>query len=201
MKNVILVLATVLLFGCGSSSSSNLDNDLQVLASNVIFTEALASSSKALDTTTKVLAQNVVIDATTNRLESENLQDAFDSELAVDLSSLLPGTTWNIENKQTGDFNYAESGQIVFTENNTFTVTGDLAVAGIGNSNDICVPDGAVNYELINDLIIYATYTEDDRDKASIMQVVVSMPNRMVIIGRSSCSFQTVGVSILTKVE
>lgn len=176
-----------------SSSSSTTKTDdagdtsttLKILASNVLFgTSASASvSDTAVDATTKVIAENVMLDNdAVNRLNSENLQDALDDELATDVDNIIIGT-WTIANYGTlGSFggscsnerSHSSTGTITFSENDSFSLTeGYLAAPGIGESENqvgsTCYSCGGEtnayisnqSYQIIEDSFITFSFTRD----------------------------------------
>src|SRR3989338_5344323 len=85
------------------ASNPTLQKDLIVLASNVLFGDDASAAeaapkffrrntSKELDTNIQVLAKNVLLDTSANnRLTSEDLQSALNTELAVDVSTAIVG--------------------------------------------------------------------------------------------------------------
>lgn len=146
---VLLFLALVVkvggIAGCGGG---NLDSNLKILASNVVFDPILPGALAAqtdttgVDTQTKVLAGNVVLNAATG-LSSDNLETALNEEIAVNLATTIIGT-WSVENiEDKGDLNRLRdcndtvanmnaTGTVVFKSDGTYAVcSGRFGVAGI----------------------------------------------------------------------
>lgn len=82
----------------GTTGDTSVAQNVLYLASNVLINSANASqglsTGKVLDSTTQVPAENIVVSKDNNSLESENLQDALDEEIAPTLSDTILGT-WN----------------------------------------------------------------------------------------------------------
>ena len=100
------------------------------------------------DDSLKVFAEDVLVDTNDNSLESENLQDALDNEMAIDIPSALSGKTWHIENRSDSKDLANSQGQITFTSSSQFTMdNGVLAVLGTwAQSADRKVGGGGPNY-------------------------------------------------------
>ena len=168
-----------------------------------------ACDGQQIDATTEILASNVIIESHTNALTSDNLQDALDSEIAIDLGQLLPGTTWSVANK-TRDENYeGYTGQITFAETGgTFTIdSGRFAAPGILHPDEDLVvnegrsaPVGAVGYEILSNTVLYLRWdtTRDDVDDA-IINVVARSTDTLVLTGTGGSGLIAAKISVLTK--
>lgn len=219
----VLLLTSVLLYGCGGdggsgSSSANESTVQRVLAKNILFRTSVANAatnktdSTYTNTTTQVMADNVIIDTSGNALTSTNLQDALNNEMAVDLSKLLPGTTWAITNKTTDMFYRGTTGQVTFSTNGTLIVdSGRFAAGGIVSASEnfpTCyIPTGPINYELLSNTIMYlswngtmvgfGTYPLD-----GIITVVAKSKDSIILVGEGGCGGSGVQrISVLTKVQ
>lgn len=178
-RNIALVaimgLGMALFYGCDSGGSGSTTSQMRVLAKNVLFSSSIAnaaSKTEGVDETTQVLAENVVVDPSGNALSSDNLQSALDNELAIDLSTLLPGTTWTMTNKTTDSWFKDSTGEVAFSTNGTLTVEqGKFGAAGVMSDSELsninnetganCVPDSSFSYEIINNSTIYVTWHDD----------------------------------------
>jgi hypothetical protein len=145
--------SSLVYLGCGDSGGIN--SPLAISAKNIIFrnSQNAALSQKApsnrsmfgevflpsaygqdasLDETIKVLAENVLLETDDNSLESENLQDALDNEMAINIPSALSGKSWSVENRSAlPDLDNCQ-GQITFSSSSSVTIeSGKLAVPGI----------------------------------------------------------------------
>lgn len=120
------------------------DSDIQLSAKDVII-----QSKKKTDITGQSF------------LESTTLQAALDNELAVNLNTLLPDTTWNVTNI-TKDETYEDTtGQITFNEDGTITLeSGRVAVAGwVASSEDSdCTYPENIEYTIYNNNVMFLTW-------------------------------------------
>lgn len=218
--NGIAILVCASLLGCGSGdsgSSNNGSTSRQILAKNVLLTPAHASLAdkgvpkKELDTTTTVTADNVVIDTSGNSLSSTNLQDALDKEMAIDLSKLLPGTTWTIVNKVTptdeiyGSFS---TGRVSFLADTLTIDEGAFGAAGLAPGNPICAKiDNPISYEIINNSIMCVsfTYTRIGNSGGGMeifpITIFARNKNTLSLLGYGGCGSGSGRISILTKVQ
>lgn len=222
----VLLLASAFLYGCGGgggsgSSSVNESTVQRVLAKNILFrtsvanADAIKADSTYTNTTTQVMADNVVIDISGNALTSTNLQDALNNEMAVDLSKLLPGTTWAIINKTT-DASYKNSiGEVTFLSDGTLTIDnqGKFAAAGVMNNTDMriigmsgCHTITPYSYELINNSTMYVSYTyncgEWRYETSSVITIFVKDKNTLTMIGSGGYgSGGLAKISVLAKKE
>lgn len=142
-------------------------------------------------------------------LESTNLQNALDNELAIDLPTLLPGTTWTVQNI-TSDPTYSDSsGQITFGTDTLTIDSGKLAALGVVNPDDdsMCSDlTGDVNYSLYNNGIVYATWNTDlgngnITSNSTAVTMFVQNTDSIGLVGSGGCG--QVGsnrISILTRV-
>lgn len=226
LSGAVLLLACAVLYGCGGggggggsgSSSANESTVQRVLAKNILFRTSVAnaaikkSDSAYTNSTTQVTADNVVIDTSGNVLTSTNLQDALNNEMAVDLSKLLPGTTWTITNKTSQSFYSGTTGQVTFSTNSTLTVdSGRFAAGGIVSASEnfpTCyIPTGPIDYELLSNTIMYlswngimvglGTYQQD-----GIITVIAKSKDSIILVGEGGCGGSGVQrISVLTKVQ
>lgn len=222
MINKISIVATIIFmsfifYNCSGGNNSSTDNrstPRRIIAKNVLFRSAIASffpknaQSSEIDTTTKVMADNVVVDTTDNALTSNNLQDALDNEMAINLSKLLPETTWTITNK-TIDPNYKDSpiGQVTFSVN-TFTVDqGKFAAAGFLGNTPVCTITTPISYEMLNNSIMYITWSEtcngyENIDRCSTIIIVAKNKDSISMLGFGGVGLSGIGrISVLTKVQ
>ena len=223
MKNSIRVLPAIVFvlffsFACSSSSKDTpIDSQKQVPARNVILNSSAllhrdqitttSAAAAELDTETQVLAENVVVDTSANTLSSTNLQSVLDDEMAVDLSTLLPGTTWTVSNRD-DDINSYATGSITFGDNTITVNSGDFGAAGYLSTSCPSNDDkNQIGYELINNSLIYFywTYTDVHNNtivRKSVMSVVSATKKSIILAGTGGCGI--VGptrVSILTKAD
>jgi hypothetical protein len=229
VRREILIGITVLvcgsLLGCGSGdsgSSNNGSTSRQILAKNVLLTSAHASLAdkgalkKEVDATTTVMADNVVIDTAGNSLTSTNLQDALDKEMAIDLSKLLPGTTWTIANKVTDTdevYGIFPTGRVSFSANTLTIDEGAFAAAGLAPGNTICADiDNPISYEIISNSIMCVsfTYTQISNPNGSIsgggkvifpITIFAHNRNTLSLLGYGGCGSGSGRISILTKIQ
>lgn len=216
MKYIAVFILMLALAGCGGGSSAGgstnggnggnggngVNPTLQVLASNVILSSASATdiSTKDVDTETQVLAENVVLNTDNNKLSSDDLQDALDNEMAVDLSTVFVGT-WTIENKTKDPAYDGLSGQITVSSDGTFSMdSGVFAAAGISAT---CTPLSNPTYEILgNDSIIYIIFTDENATRDSVMSVISATSDQIALVGDGACGLAGITkASILTKVE
>ena len=233
MKNSFNVLPTAIFvlffsFSCSSSSKdTHIDSQKQVLARNVILnssanlqrdqiTTTNAAAAAELDTETQVLAENVVVDTSANALSSTNLQSVLDDEMVVNLSTLLPGTTWTVSNRDNFKGTYSgtqATGSITF-EDSTITVnSGSLAAAGyvsvaVGELPFTCASsDSKMEYELIGNSVLsvqwsYINHNNVLTQTKHAVAVLSATKDSMTLIGFGGCGIlDGLRVSILTKVE
>lgn len=141
-------------------------------------------------------------------LESTNLQNALDNELAVNLSDFLPGTTWTVTNI-TSDTIYANStGQVTFSSDGIVLDAGRLAALGITHDDEEtgCSPLLTdISYDLYMNSIIYANWTtgsaELSYDHSAVVSVFVQSKDSIGLIGSGGCGEVGVDrISILTRV-
>lgn len=212
-------LLSICLLSCGSGnneSTSNVSNvsTRQISAKNVLLTSAHASlgdkntSKKELDTTTTVSADNVLIDTAANSLTSTNLQDALDKEMAINLSQMLPGTTWMIINKTTDPVHKGcATGQVTFSADTLMIDQGSFAAAGL-RFDTTCgqltcdFPDTPISYEVLQNSIMYVTWRNNNWDWSANITIFARNRNTLSMIGEGGCGGQGMSrISILTKVQ
>ncbi len=228
-KIVTVLLTIATLTACNDNKrTAGTGNAVKISASQIIFKSsgvALASTTGVeVDPNIKVLAQNVSIDTGSNALKSDNLQDALDKELAVDLGKTLLGKTWKVTNKTADPTYTGTTGQIKFNEDGTINLmSGYFAAIGKVHSSEIsfCHIPIIINYEIISDGVMYvsaqvkqrdvnslpilpgyksraadSTYTTDED---SVVKVVSRTTDKIVVTGSGGCgSVGSERISILT---
>ena len=105
-------------------------------------------------------AENVTFVRGNSKLKSGNLQSALDDELAIDLTQLLPGSTWHITNK-TSDRWYKNTRQVTFDTEPLTVNSGKFAAAGLFSDysvGDACPPTTPISYEIINNSMLYVEW-------------------------------------------
>jgi len=205
-------------YACGSGSNGSSDSisaSRQLLAKNVLLRSANASSlqeksvNKEVDTATTVTADNVLIDTSGNSLNSTNLQDALDKEMAINLSNILPGTVWTITNKTTDTAHKGcPTGRVTFS-NNTLTVDqGSFAAAGLVHDNSCStippptLPKTPIAYEVLQNSVIYVSWGDDFGDRGSCITIFARDVNTLSMVGDGGYGQQGVSrISILMKVQ
>jgi hypothetical protein len=82
--------------------------------------------------------------------------------MAIDLTKVLPGSTWGIMNR-TSWAPFQGPGQVTFSDN-TMTLTGIFAAARLDADalqKGRCGPDSSIfSYEIINNSMLYILWTE-----------------------------------------
>ncbi|RJO59631.1 hypothetical protein C4546_00895 [Candidatus Parcubacteria bacterium] len=116
--------------------------------------------------TTPISAQTITFNKNVNAanyIASTNLQKALDEELAVDLTKLLPGTTWNVANyPPTEGHSEWDSGQVTFSSTGlTVTInTGAMLAADLYHTTapnlNLHTCNNANTYQLFNRRIYYS---------------------------------------------
>jgi hypothetical protein len=220
MNRILLPLLTASalgLLGCDGGSTPSADGK-RVLARNVIFSSsssaqggdrsAMASATEDVDPNLKVLAQNVEVSNVGNTLAAKNLQSALDDELAVDLATLLPGTTWTIENR-TYDEAYGRTGEVTFTKDGQMTLSGYFAAGGMvsGSVEDSnCEIPQEIHYEMLGNSVLYLTTQIKGRCCDGLVPrdflpfVAAHTKDKIILVGQGGCGGQAVDrVSILTR--
>ena len=227
----IAILLSVYLVGCGSGSSGSSGNNpngsgssgsggnnsngsisRQILAKNVLLSSAHASladksvSKKELDTTSTVTAGNVVIDTAGNSLTSTNLQDALDKEMAINLSKILPGTTWTVINKTNDPAYKGLQGRVSFLADTLTIDEGVFAAAGLfkdfGVYGNPC--SAPISYEILDNSVMYVSWTQCDGDaKSAVITIFAKKLRTMSTVGDGGQGgIQGISrISILTKVQ
>jgi len=161
---------------------------LFLLLFGVIIVQNNCSSKAKASANNQVMAKDVILNTAGNDLTSTNLQSALDNELAVNLSTLLPGTTWTITNI-TSDPTYSGITGIVSFTNDTFTlVSGALAAFGIAFNSHCYVPANKISYQLITDKIIYESWVSSQgyaQDGTAF--VVAHSKDMLTLLGTGGC--------------
>lgn len=158
-------------------------------------------------------ASNVVLGSgggtslsTQSALDSDNLQDALNEELAINFSQRLPGTTWDISNT-TNQVTYADStGQITFVDEDTATIdTGSFAAAGLNADDEfLCAAmSGTVHYEVVENKVLYLSWSDvNSQDWEAFLPILASNVSSLSVIGSGGCpSGMHDSLSSLTLVE
>lgn len=143
-------------------------------------------------------------------LQSETLQQALNNELAIDLSALLPGTTWSVTNVSKDSTYEDTTGQMTFNEDGTITLdSGRVAVAGwvAASENSDCSVPSNIQYTLYNNNVVFLTWdtTVDgkvtDSDSAAIT-IFANSTDSIGMIGTGGCGeLGADRISVLEKVE
>ena len=221
MIGPLIFVLGLFIYGCGGGADSSASDDstpMRVLAKNIVFKSVAgalaprAADSSEIDMTTTVLAENVQLETTDNALNSNNLQDALNNEMAIDLSKLLPGTTWTVTNKSANSTYKGTTGQVTFSNDGTFTIdSGRFAAGGIisasENVSSCYIPTGPINYELLSNAIMYLSWTgdlpqynTDNYPIDGIITVVAKSKDSIILVGEGGCGGQGMQrVSVLTK--
>lgn len=220
-KPMLFVFLLSIISSCGGGETGKAADGKanKISASQIVFQgnkgvqlASLSLSGGVIDPNIKVLAENVTIDTASNALKSDNLQDALDKEIAVSLSKVLTGNTWQITNK-TSDTTYTgTTGIVKFNADGTMTlVSGYFAAIGKVNGNENpangipCSIPQTINYELISDGVMYVTALVKFRNGSttttedSVLKIVSKSSDKIVVTGAGGCG--VVGserISILT---
>lgn len=213
----LFALSSLSLLGCdGGNTSGPTPGAKRVLARNVVFnaTGAQAGGVSAfqasgdVDPDLKVLATNVEVSNTGNALASNNLQSALDNELAVDLATALPGSTWTIQNRSADDTYGNVGGEVTFTKDGKMTLTGRFAAAGLvsGAETSFCNIPTDMRYEVLGNAVVYVSAHVKGRegsyeeDQVVVPAVAARTRDTIVMVGSGGCGI--IGqdrVSILTR--
>ncbi len=209
----LLVISSLSLAACdGGNSTGPTPGAKRVLAHNVVFNAAngvrAAAADGEVDPNLKVLATNVEVSNTGNSLASNNLQSALDNELAVDLATTLPGSTWTIKNRSADDTYGTAVGEVTFSADGKMTLTGRFAAAGLveGSENSFCNIPSDIRYEVLGTSVLYVSAHVKAREGswAENQVVVPTVASRtrdtIVLVGSGGCGI--IGqdrVSILTR--
>lgn len=137
-------------------------------------------------------------------LDSDNLQDALDKELAIDIAALLPGTSWTITNTTTQTTYSETTGTITFVDADTLTIDeGRFAAAGLNHDSEfICAAlSGEVSYQVFNNTLLYLSWSDvNGQSFDAIMPIFASNKSSMSLVGSGGCpSGMNDSISTLTK--
>jgi hypothetical protein len=205
---ILPILASAILSGCDGAHRDD-GSDVRVLASNVILGTASADEPN-LDPDLVVRASNVVYEAQSDEssIQSANVQDALE-EVSLRLPSILPGT-WTIENKNHGS-THAPTGRITIRDDGTFDLEeGSFAAIGmgsgpIGDPNGYCDhDDNDQTYEFVHDRVVLFRFTYGDGDYtiSGVPTPIEVTRDRILFLGSGGCGvLGEVRISILTRVE
>lgn len=216
----LVAASVVTLLGCDGGSSPT-PGAKRVLASNVIVRPSsslqgghvsamtVRAAEEGVDPNLKVLAENVEISNMGNALASSNLQSALDNELAVDLTALLPGSTWTIQNR-TADATYKGfGGEVSFSADGKMTVSGHFAAAGLVSesvADTFCNFPISATYEVLSNSVLYLSARVKGRTDGSegdqlVVPIVVSRTkDSITLVGGGGCgALGEDRVSILTR--
>jgi hypothetical protein len=225
--------------GCGPSGTNN-NKSLVIPARNILFrntqknavakrkaptstnffSNIFVSSAYSQDTdeTTQILAENVLLETDANSLESRNLQDALDNEMAIDIPSALSGKTWSLENKSGISFFNNTLGQITFSSSSSFTVdSGTVGVTGMkseaaAKGDNEWSSDGERRYtnsatiEFISNKVMFVTWTAigyngvTDATFREVVQIIPVDKTKFILTGFNPVTGHD-GVSTLSLVE
>ncbi len=146
----------------------------------------------------------------TSFLESTDLQTALDNELAIDLSTLLPGTTWTVENVTSDETYNGTTGQVSFTADSMTVDEGRVAAFGLTHpdSGATCDNDNLtdVTYDLYSTNLLYATWSTGEGNQLNTSNSVVTVfaddTNTIGLVGSGGCGeLGSDRISILTRVQ
>ena len=175
-----------------------------VVAARVSTVVLLAAGCSDSDGGPKVLARDVVVDNAANVLESADLQAALDDEMAIDLSELLPGTTWDVVNEGEDQSYGGTTGQVSFAESTMSVDSGSLGAAGLAADVINPVLTGPIAYKVFgNEVILITWYEEGDPDaESAFMAAIARKKDTIVVWGLGGHGVGgTPRVSVLTKVS
>jgi hypothetical protein len=204
------------------SSRSNIISQNKINRDKVMSHGGLVPSAFAQeelqDESLKVFAEDVLLDTNDNSLESGNLQDALDNEMAIDIPSALSGKTWLVENRSAHPDLDNCSGQITFISLSEFTLdSGKVAFPGLwaksADRTSIWM-DGpgyayteSVDVEFLSNNVMWvkwrilASYLEGgSADCAAVIQVIPVNRGKFIFAGYNPTTGHY-GVSTLTLVE
>lgn len=203
MKLISVIFLTLALVSCGGSNGGGdtPDPGLQVLARNVILSNANASvNAKSVDPETQVYASNVVYDNSNSTLEATNAQDAFD-ELSLDFATTMVGS-WTIVNKNQ-ESNHEATGAVTINADNTFNLTaGSFAAIGMGSSGLCSHQTENQTYEFYTDKVAVFSHYNGETQNSVIPTLLELKENQITVLGSGGCG--EVGrqrISILTRVQ
>ncbi|MCL4557427.1 MAG: fibronectin type III domain-containing protein [Deltaproteobacteria bacterium] len=167
----------------------------------IIFQSSCSSKAKA-SASIQVMARDVMLNTAGNDLTSTNLQSALDNELAIDLTSVLPGTTWTITNITSDPIYSGISGVVSFTTN-TFSLSGAFAAFGVADNAYCYIPSPTISYKLISQKVIYESWTSSQgypQDGTAF--VIAQNKDKIILLGTGGCG--AVGawrISVLQRVS
>lgn len=148
-------------------------------------------------------------------LESKNLQNALDNELAIDLESFLPGTTWAVSNTTSDTTYYGYTGQITFDDTALTIDSGRVAAFGLTHpdSGSFCTTvDTTISYDMFANNLMYVSWStersvttdeEADTDASSaVATIFANSKDTIGLVGAGGCGeVGTDRISVLTRVE
>lgn len=146
----------------------------------------------------------------TSFLESTDLQTALDNELAIDLNTVLPGTTWTVENVTSDETYDGFTGQVSFTADTMAVDEGRVAAFGLTHpdSGSSCSNDNLsdVSYNLYSTNLLYATWSAGEEGREDTSNAVVTVfaddVNTIGLVGSGGCGeLGSDRISILTRVQ
>lgn len=183
-----------------------------LIALGLMQVASLGCSKAGADEPITVSASHVRLETSGNNLGADggtvDLQTAIDDTIRVSLSTLLPGTTWTVENK-TSDDTYSgtgKTGKVAFSATGTTlqVVSGALAVAGQVHDDGrdthdaYCNPLSDLTYEIVSDKVLYVTSATQG---SAVIQVADATKDRLILTGAFGCGATGIGrISVLTLV-
>lgn len=143
---------------------------------------------------------------TAGYLSATNIQDAM-SVVAMDLSTVLPGSTWTADNRSKEG---PASGTVTFTKDGQIDVT-DGGVLGLGISSDHCGydPDDTYSYEIISGNVMmenasvnsFGAGPNGHVDAEYMIKFTAQDADTLLIMGSGACWSAKDHVSILHRVK
>jgi len=158
--------------------------------------------SKGQSASVNITAGDITVDVSNSRLESTNLQEALNNEIAVDVISTLSSKSWIIENISSTNMWDGVAGTVTFTSDaGQCSITGMFGACGIGG-NPYSALIGDVSIRMIENQFVVFTYMVEQLTGGADMQMirvaqVMSQDKDKIVFLRTDNGV----ISILTKQE
>lgn len=193
-----------------------INDDLHIKGNLIVDNAATVATTITADDLVgvQIEADDVVLDndnadsTEDSYIESETLEDALDDELAVDLTTLLPNTTWTIENLTSDTAYDSYTGQVTFADTTLTIDSGRFAAADLVDSTVTGCPQPSsdITYRVVGPNIIYAAWESYGNPRSAVMTAFATDKNSISLVGSrgsvSGCGESGLNrISILTKVE